>query len=324
MGGALDSAGGFLGLSKGPQAPGGQFGNPALQQLAQQNFATNDPSMQSALNNYAQGNESSSDVLGTKSDNSAAMPGLSQGLSNALATGATTGSKYAAEQMDNNATQSGLYGQSGQLGQAENQLSGLYNQGFNLTQGDQTMYGQEAGNIARQYGQQGNQLANSLASRGLSSSGAAGAQFSGLAGNQNEQLAGAQQQIAQQRYQNTMNQIGQYQNFVSSMGGQYNNALQQQYGRQLSGAQNQTQQLGNQAQLQNSENSAQNAYGMQSANFNASHTPKNFMDFATAGFGQGLQSGLSGQQNTENEDGSKSGGSGAAGLFSKGALAFGG
>lgn len=110
--------------------------------------------------------------------------------------------------------QNGLYQGQGQ------RLDQLQNQGFQLTPEDQTLYGQESGNIARQFGQAGNQAANSLAQRGLSSSGAAGAQFSGLAGSQNEALSRAQQQIAQNRFQNTMSQIGQTQQFMSQLGQQ--------------------------------------------------------------------------------------------------------
>lgn len=134
-------------------------------------------------------------------------------------------------------------------------LNNLQNQGFNLTPQDQTLYGQESGNIARQFGQQGNQAAQNLASRGLSNSGAAGAEFSGMAGNQNEMLAQAQQQIAQQRFQNTMQQIGQQQQFIgqlgaqnqgisANMGNQYQGALNSNKASNLQGAQQYTNALG--------------------------------------------------------------------------------
>lgn len=216
------------------------------------------------------------------------------GFSNELAAGPLTGSKFATEQVNNNADLGGLYGPSGQLQQAEGKLTDLQNQGFNLKPEDQSLYGQEAGQISRQFGSQGNDAANNLAARGLSSSGAAGAQFSGLQGNQNEMLAQAQQQIAQQRFQNTTQQIGQYQNFVNSMGANAGNAINQQYGRQLSGVNQQTGQLAQAAGLQGGANQANNQANMAAAGFNVANTPKNFMDFATAGAGQGIQAGSSG------------------------------
>lgn len=268
MSGILHSVGGFLGLENGPKAAPGQFGNAGL----------------SALNNYVTNNP------------------------DAQATGATTGSNYATQQVQGNPLLSqGLEAMKGQLQTGQGlqssqmgQLDKLQNQGFNLTQGDRTQYGQEAGNIARQFGQQGNQLANSLASRGLSSSGAAGAAFSGLAGNQNEMLSQAQQSIAQQRYQNTMSQIGQTQNFLGSLNSQNNNAagqlagqgaqdIQQQYGRQLSGAQNTQNGMAQASGLQNQANNMQNDYNTKAQDFEQKNKPANFMDFASAGMGQATQ-----------------------------------
>ncbi len=295
MGGMLDSMGGFLGLSDGPQAPAGKFYNPSLNQANLQNQMYGTAGATNTLADYGQGKISSEDAM------SSAMGGLDPNymaeFQNALAAGATTGSKYATEQVQKNPILGGLYGQGGQLGQAEDKLTGLQNQGFELKPEDQSLYGQMSGNIARQFGQQGNQAANDLASRGLSSSGAAGAAFSGLAGNQNEQLAQAQQQIAQQRFQNTQQQIGQYQNFINSMGANANNAIGQQYGRQLQGAEDQRNALLAPSGGNAASNNAENSYGMQSAAFNAANKPKNAMDFFTSGMGQGLQAQGSGAMN---------------------------
>ncbi len=101
-------------------------------------------------------------------------------------------------------------------------LTQMQNQGFQLKPEDQTLYGQTSGNIARMFGQQGNAAASNLAMRGMSNSGAAGATFSGLQGNQNEMLAQAQQQIMQQRFQNTQNQIAQQQQFMGNLNSQNN------------------------------------------------------------------------------------------------------
>lgn len=95
---------------------------------------------------------------------------------------------------------------------AMNNLKGLNEAG---TAAD-AMYGYQASDydalaraqdsIARQAGAQENQLAASLAARGLGAgpSGAAAQLFSGAQGNKFEQLAASQQQIAQQRIQNAM------------------------------------------------------------------------------------------------------------------------
>lgn len=273
MGGLVKSAGGLLGLGSGPKAPEGQFSNRALDTLNTQTGIFGDEAPLNANIQAILGGKDVGGLLGQWGNNA-----QQAAMGNELATGALTGSKVAEQQLMGNETQRGLYGPEGQLGKVEGKLNSLYDQGFNLTPEDQTMYGQMSGDIARQFGQQGNQAASNLASRGLSNSGAAGAMFSGLAGNQNEMLAKAQQSIAQQRFQNTMNQIGQYQNFVSGLGAQHENALQNQYGRQLAGAQNQRQGLQSTAQLQQGQNQAQNQYGLQAAGFEVENQPQNLMD----------------------------------------------
>lgn len=334
MGGVVDSVGGFLGLSSGPQAPTPQTGNSGLDILNAQNSIYNNGSVLDALNAYANGGESSSDVLGT----SGLTPAQREELGNALATGATTGSKYATEQVQNNPILGQLFGQGGQLqneigqyGQQSNILNKLQNQGFQLTPEDQTLYGQASGNIARQFGQAGNNLAQDLASRGLASapSGAAGAMFSGLQGSANEQLAAAQEQIMQQRWANTMNQIGQEQNFMSqlnnnigNMGSLGANAINQQYGRAATGAENEKQGLTNAANTQINQNAGANSANMQAANFNVANKPKNFMDYATTGMGQGIQAG-SGGAFASMFGGGGGGGGGMGGGMGAGSQGFG-
>lgn len=239
------------------------------------------------------------------------MGNPTQGAIDQYTTGSDTGSKAATENVQGNSLlMGGLNAMKGQLGTGQGLqegqtgiLNGLQSQGYQLTPGDRNLYGQASGDIARQFGQQGNQAAASLASRGLSNSGAAGATFSGLAGNQNEMLAKAQQQIMQQRFQNTIQQIGQQQNFINSLNsqnnqaaGNYHNAaagdIQNQYQRQLAGAQNTAGQLSQAAQNTTQGNSANNAANLQQYNTLMNNTPMNIGDFITAGAGQGLQSGL--------------------------------
>lgn len=182
----------------------------------------------------------------------------------------TTGSAMATDQVQNNPILGQLYGQGGQMGKdlstqndQTSRLNKLQDQGFNLTPEDRSMYGQMSGDITRQFGQQGNQAAQGLAMRGLGAapSGAAEATFSGLAGNQNEMLAKAQQNIMQQRHQNTMQQIGQQQQFIGNMmnhnaqmGGQAENAIQGQFGRNAEGIKQQQGALATAAGITNDRN----------------------------------------------------------------------
>lgn len=231
----------------------------------------------------------------------------------------------AAQVQGNSVEQQGLGQMLGQLQSGQGlqqsqtgQLDKLQNQGFNLTPGDQTMYGQESGNIARQFGQQGNQAASNLASRGLSNSGAAGATFSGLSGNQNEMLSQAQQNIAQQRFQNTMSQIGQTQNFLGALNGQNNQAA----GNYASQGENDiantnaanvgAMSAAGQGQL-NQNNTVAN-YGINAANFEQQNKPQNFMDIkqgaATSALGAGSTS--VGKQAGQNIAGGMGGGAAKA------------
>jgi hypothetical protein len=277
--------------------------NQALNTMNSEAGVTGNGGAQGALQGYAQGG-SLSDAL-----NSAKNAGLDanqmQGFQDQLATGATTGSRFATDQVQGNSLlMGGLNAMKGQLDKGNalqddqtGRLTKLQDQGFQLTPEDQTMYGQSAGNIGRLFGQQGNQVAQDLASRGLASapSGAAGVAFSGLAGSQNEQLARAQQSIMQQRFQNTMQQIGQQQQFIGQLNGQNatgaaNYASQgaqdinQQYARQQAGVQTHRQGLQN-AAAQNMTQTNQNL-GIHQANLG--NDPTNFMDYGTAGLGSSL------------------------------------
>jgi len=283
MGGVVNSAKGFLGLGSGPTSQV-QSGNAPMDILNQQSEGATRG--YSGLNDYALGNKSADQVMGQDLGNA----NWNIGRNNDLATGATTGSRFATDQVMNNPMLSGLFGSGGQLNKAEGKLDDLNNQGFELKPEDMTLYGQTSGNIARMFGAQGNQMSQDLASRGLAAapSGAAGAMFSGLAGNQNEMLANAQQAIMQQRFQNTQNQIAQQQNFVSQLGQQGANAINQQYGRQLSGAQNQHQNLSNTAGLQNQANAGANSANLGAANFAQENKPQNIFDLQQQGWNTAL------------------------------------
>lgn len=325
MGGILNSAEGFLGLSDGPKAPGVQSGNLPLQALNQSSLLYTKPQASRAILDYGSGRKSFDDALSA----SALTEPEQHDLADQLATGATTGSRFATEQIQKNPVLGSLFGEGGQMskqigqyGKQSGLLDDLQSQGFNLKPEDQSLYGQMSGNIARQFGQAGNAAASNLAARGLSSSGAAGAMFSGLQGNQNEMLAQAQQQIGQQRVQNTMQQIGQQQQFLSQLGGNINNmgnsaenAINQQYGRQLSGAQHQQQGLFTTAGLQNQANAGVNKANLDAANFEQENKPQNLFDMAQGGLNSaiGAQSTAAGQK--AGSEGKGMGGAGMASMF---------
>ncbi len=115
-----------------------------------------------------------------------------------------------------------LFGDKGLASQLAQEQNNLATQGYGLTQGDQEAYGQTSGNIARLFGQQDQQAAQSLARRGLASagSGAAGAAFSGLAGNKNEMLAKAQTDIAQKRMADTQSRLQNTRQLMAGLGHQ--------------------------------------------------------------------------------------------------------
>lgn len=146
-------------------------------------------------------------------------------------------SRTATSEVQNNGILGGLFGKSGTLNQALSENQNLSSQGYQLQPQDKEAYGQASDNIARQYaGAQGN-LAQALASRGLSNSGVAGRAFMTSQGNKMEQLAQIQTQIANDRMNNNMQRLAQTRSFISSLGNQAEGAIQGQFGRQLSSEQ---------------------------------------------------------------------------------------
>lgn len=292
MGGVADSLGGFLGLSDGQKAPASKTGNTGSEVLGQQADYYQNPQSMQMLQKWANGDIDTGRLI---NEAGSYGPQRSEAV-NALATNPLTGTKFATQQVQDNPILGQLFGDKGGLTSQMGILNNLQNQGFQLKPEDITQYGQTSGNIARMFGQAGNQASQSLSDRGLASapSGAAGAMFSGLQGNQNEQLAQAQQNIMQQRFQNTQNQIAQQQSFISQLGNQGANAINQQYDRQLSGVQAQKQGLGMGASAQNSSNAAENKAAYDAANFENANKPINFMDAFTQGMNNDLAGGVSG------------------------------
>lgn len=256
-------------------------GNGALDQMnARQSLYAND-GFNSAINSYASGGSLESALAG--------RPGMQQDeMRNALAIDPTTGSRMATDQVQNNAILGQLFGKGGSMEGARSEEKDLMSRGYSLQPEDHEAYGQASGNIARLFGQQENDLAQSLASRGLSQagSGAALAGFAGLQGNKMEQLAASQRNIADSRMKNTMERLNSTRSYLSGLGQQGASAIQDQFGRQLAGVQ-QKQGAMSDAAAQTTNNNA-----MLNAGRQASLEDKRGAKGSTLleGFGQGLYS----------------------------------
>lgn len=244
----------------GQQAPL-EFG--ASNAVGDESARTNNAQASNIYSQYASGQNSLGDTLSNIDSKGASSTALLRGL----ATNPVAGSKLATDQVQGNSILGGLFGKGGQLDQSEQQYSDLAKNGFTLGADEMGAYGQQAGNISRLFGQQGNQSANDLASRGLSSSGAAGATFSGLAGNQNEMLNQAMNGIRQQKINDTIQRMQQTGSLMANLGQQGASAIQQQYDRQLQGVNQERGVLGAAAQAEaqrNAERSGQFGLDMQS------------------------------------------------------------
>lgn len=150
-----------------------------------------------------------------------------------------TGTMVASEQVRTDPVLSKLFAEGGLMSRVDAEEQDLAKRGYSLQQEDHEAYGQTAGNLARMFGQQENDVAASLASRGLAAapSGAAGAMYSGLAGNKYEQLARAQTDVAQKRMQNNMQRLQSSRSMLQGLGSDYGNQTSNQYNRNLAGIQ---------------------------------------------------------------------------------------
>lgn len=277
LGGIMSKLG--LGGQQGEYFQGNNANNPLAQynQISGGSFGS---LADGASNEYAKGGLSLADTL----KGAGLSPQDQKAFEQQLATGTTTGSRYATEQVQNNPLLSQLFGKGGSMEGARGEEQRLMNQGFKLTADDHEAYGQASDDIARMFGGQEQSLAQSLAGRGLAAgpSGAAGAQFSGLQGNKMEQLAKAQMSVANLRMQNTTDRLNQTRNYLSQMGNQANTAINDQFGRQQSGLDN----LARGAQLQSGQNNAANQSSMLSMQDKRDSKGKTLLD----AFGGGLYS----------------------------------
>lgn len=180
------------------------------------------------------------------------------------------------KELQNNEVLGGMFGKGGTLDRTTEEEKNLASQGFELTPEDRTAYGQASGDIARQFGESDQSLAQSLADRGLSNSGVAGAAFTGSQGNKMEQLAKVQQSIAKQRMETNMQRLGQTRQFLSQLGSQGANDINemQQLGRQKSEDYN----AANQQRFNMAENMLGNYQGQMNNQLNQEQTTKHGSD----------------------------------------------
>lgn len=142
-------------------------------------------------------------------------------------------SRTATSEVQNNPMLASLFGKGGQLDQAAAENTRLSKEGFQLTPEDKTAYGQAAGNIAREFDAGEGNLAQALAARGMTNSGAAAQGIMSSQGNKLEMLSQLQQNIAQQRMQMNLQRMAQTRQFMTQLGAQAQEAIQGQYGRQM-------------------------------------------------------------------------------------------
>lgn len=143
-------------------------------------------------------------------------------------------SRTATSEVANNDILKQLYGAGGTLSRTAAEEQELASRGFSLRPEDHEAYGQASDQIAREFGRSENNLAQALASRGLSQSPMAVQGFSGVQGNKMERLGQMQRQIANDRMKSNMERLGQTRNFLAQMGNQAGNEINSQYNRQLS------------------------------------------------------------------------------------------
>lgn len=210
----------------------------ALRQMEARQRAANDPRLAQALASYGtQSGGSADDLVRQLQGMGLNEPGqLSQALQVA-ATDPISGSKFATDQVQNNAILGQLFGKEGTMSRTAKEEQDLASRGFSLKPEDNEAYGQASSNIARQFGRQDASLAQALAARGISGGGAQLTGFASSAGNKMERLAQAQRQIADDRMKMNLDRLGQTRNFLSQLGQQGAGAIQDQFGRNMSGRQ---------------------------------------------------------------------------------------
>lgn len=291
-----------MGPSHGEHFTANNKNNP-LMRLDQRSAAANNAGMADLRTQYGSGKISLAQALaggrfnlpGYASEAEDPNNGVYQQYLSDLATDPISGSRLATEQVQTSPLLAQLFGQGGALERANSEEQELASRGFSLQPEDHEAYGQASGNIARMFGQQENNLAQSLADRGLAqgASGSAMAGFAGLQGNKNEQLAQSQMAIAQNRMQTNMARLNATRSYLSGLGNQAIGAVDDQYNRQLQGAQFNRQGTENAAQLQISQNSGANSANLEAMKDRRGSKNKTLGDAFAGGLYSGVESGTS-------------------------------
>lgn len=150
-----------------------------------------------------------------------------------------TGTLVATDQVKNNDLLKGVFGDGGMQDRMLAEEQDLAKRGWTLTPEDHEAYGQASNETARMFGQEENDLAKALASRGLASgaSGTAGAAYSGLMGNKLERLAASQRKIADDRMQMNRQRLNDVRNLSLQTNQLAQAAIGDQFGRNREGVQ---------------------------------------------------------------------------------------
>lgn len=233
------------------------------------------------LSGVAQGGGTLADILAAAKatgNQDAAMLALSDSVGG--------GSALANQQVMENPLLSGLLGEGGSLDKASAEEQRLAGAGFSLQPEDYEAYGQASGNIARDFGTQEASLAQALAARGMSNSGAAGAGFSNLYGNKFEQLGQLQRKVADDRMKTNMDRLQQTRSYMTQLGGMGLQAQGQQFNQNQAERQNLQQQQSLDTSAYSAEKQAE-----ATAIENEGH---GLLDAVTGGLMSGVSGGISG------------------------------
>lgn len=218
--GILSSLGSVFGIGgdQGDYYKGGTLQNEGTKALKGYTDAQNSGNVKAIMKDMQDGKISLSEAM-ARTSNPAEQA--------ALASSPIGSTLVASEQLRSDPLTSGQFGEGGSLSQALAQEKDLGSRGFSLQPEDYEAYGQASGNIARQFGQTENSLAQSLAARGLSqgNSGIAQAQFTGLQGSKNEQLGQMQRQIADDRMKSNLERLNSTRSYLTNLGGLGQQAL---------------------------------------------------------------------------------------------------
>lgn len=236
LGKIINAVGGLFGLGGGQgEHLQAQTQNEALQQMAERQKIFGNEEVMRSLRDYGLGSMDSRTAL---TRTGLTGPQLDE-FQTQFAVDPLSGSRFATEQVQQNPILGSLFGKGASMDRAAAEEQQLASRGYSLQPEDYEAYGQASGNVARLFGQQEQGLAQSLARRGLgaSASGAALSGYAGLAGNKNEQLAQIQRQIADQRMNMNLQRLSQTRNYLTNMGQLGAQSIDQQFNRQLQGAQ---------------------------------------------------------------------------------------